>query len=1630
MKKIAGAIVAILLTGNVFGQIFSNTITGTNPNTANPYTTGQIVDANITVSGIGRGPGITGTNANNRYNANGWSTGAIDLNDYFEFTLTPNSGCSINFTNFIYASQVSSGSPSHAFRSSVDGFTANIGTPATTGATIDLSAAAYQNVSSAITFRFYTFGIATAGTTFSINDFTFNGTTGCGPACTPPSTQASAFVSSGVTNTTADISWTAGNGGNAIVLIHQGSAVNADPNNGSSYTANTTYSSGSQVGSGNYVVYNGTGNSVTVTGLTAGTQYFFAVYEYDPNGGSPCYNLTELSGNITTTGSAPVSSCFQIESILVDACNDDNQNIFEYDNEMIRFKTGNTAVTCSQLSISSAPSGGVFQSNVWPTTSQSWHGVIQDGTTAAAVSGLNNTISGCGFIKEPAGCIIPPNSTCILVSSPLINTTLNSFANLNDTIYMIFQGYGASSGQFGNCCGTGTRSFCLVDNASGCRDTVVYQPALITGGNGGAVEFTANGTPTYVNHGCQAPIVLLNIEAGNNTSVCANGSVALTGSTTSQYTSLLWSGGTGTFTPNNALNTSYSPGVGESGIIKLYLQLNTSCGSFVKDSLMLTINPAPTPTVTSNINPATICDGGSITLTASGGTSFLWSTTATTNTITVSPTTSTVYTVDVTNSCGTTQATFSVTVNNLPAVTASNTGAYCAKDSIHLDATAGYTYSWSGPNSFSSSLQNPFIPNAGAVNAGTYSVQVTDNSTNCQNSATTVVVINALPVVNTNVPPVTITPATCGLTDGSVTGSNASGTTPFTYQWISSAGVVLDNDTALNNVGAGVYYLAATDGNGCRDSVSFTVTTSNGPAAPTFTTVNPVCEGGTFSLSVSNAIPGATYSWVSSGNPTLTGVDLITITVDSASASNIGPYTVEVASGGCSNFASISGTLNMNPIPAITGILDFCAGKSTVLDAGSSLPSSGNTYVWLFNSTPVPGGTADTLVASAAGNYQVQVSNSGCDSVSAVFTVSVNPLPVLNTLMPPVIITDADCGLSNGSIAGANATGSQPLSYQWTNGLGTVLANDTALNVVNSGSYYLVATDNNGCIDSAQYIIGSNPGPVAPTFAATGVVCEGSNFTLTVTNPVAGATYSWAATGLTTQTGVDLTSITVTGANAVNVGPYTVTVMQGTCSNNATVSATLHALPDPQLTAASTAFCSGDSLNLVGTATVGITYQWYLNGNPVPGATNDSYYASQAGSYELMVDDGTCDSISAPVVITENSLPPVSAAGISVCLNSTSNITANGAQTYSWTAGTTPSTGATVSVPTSVAGTSSYTVTGTDGNGCKDTAIVTVVVNSNPVIMINSIQNDTIIACENTATTLTASGANSFVWSTTQTINPISFSSAANVEVSVVGTDLNGCVDSTKIQFVVNPAPITPVITGAPTICNGYPTVLHVDTVSGQTYSWSGPSGVMSTLDSVVISSVGSYSLTTTNGCGSTILPITIGASSISASFDPDTTIGLAPLSVGFTNTSANAGSYYWDFGNGQTSVLISPSTVYTTPGTYTAYMLASNAAYCYASYSVQIIVLETNIYITMPNVFSPNNDNLNDYFGVQSYGIKSFSCEIYNRWGILMTTLDNVDDKWTPASSVSEGTYFYMMKAKGIDDKDYSGQGYILLTR
>ena len=162
--------------------------------------------------------------------------------------------------------------------------------------------------SSTARLRFYEYSTTTGGTTLSgsqpkisIDNVAVTSTSTA--SCTPPASQANTISFSSVTNTGTTITWVRGNGTAGVVVVAKaGSAVDSDPVSGTTYTANSSFTGGAQIGTGNYVVYNGTGTSVSVTGLSAGSTYYYSVYEYNTTG--TCYKTAGLSGNQLTIGTA------------------------------------------------------------------------------------------------------------------------------------------------------------------------------------------------------------------------------------------------------------------------------------------------------------------------------------------------------------------------------------------------------------------------------------------------------------------------------------------------------------------------------------------------------------------------------------------------------------------------------------------------------------------------------------------------------------------------------------------------------------------------------------------------------------------------------------------------------------------------------------------------------------------------------------------------------------------------------------------------------------------------------------------------------------------------------------------------------------------------------------------------------------------------------------------------------------------------------------------------------------------------------------------------------------------------------------------------------------------------------
>jgi len=230
--------------------------------------------------------------------------------------------------------------------------------------------------------------------------------------------------------------------------------------------------------------------------------------------------------------------------------------------------------------------------------------------------------------------------------------------------------------------------------------------------------------------------------------------------------------------------------------------------------------------------------------------------------------------------------------------------------------------------------------------------------------------------------------------------------------------------------------------------------------------------------------------------------------------------------------------------------------------------------------------------------------------------------------------------------------------------------------------------------------------------------------------------------------------------------------------------------------------------------------------------------------------------------------------------------------------------------------------------------------------------------------------------------------------------------------------------------CNGDPSVTLIGVDGGGT--WSG-SGVTNGVFDPSLAGVGTHEITYTipGSCGDTDT-MTIIVTGVEAIINASPLTGAPPLEVVFGNGSSLPATYFWDFGDGNTSNLFEPVNNYTANGTYLVSLTVTEGN-CTDSTSVTITVIGEP-FILIPNVFTPNGDKKNDVFTVESENIETIEGVIYNRWGQLMFSWDHLDGFWDgttfSGSEAPDGTYFYIIKAKDFKAKEYLKKGGLTLIR
>ena len=742
------------------------------------------------------------------------------------------------------------------------------------------------------------------------------------------------------------------------------------------------------------------------------------------------------------------------------------------------------------------------------------------------------------------------------------------------------------------------------------------------------------------------------------TAVCAGQSIAYTNTSTGSPTSYSWSFPGGTPSTSTAANPTVT--YSTAGTYNVVLTATNASGSNTTTMTnYVTVNAVPaTPTVTAG-GATTFCSGGSVTLTSSAGSSYLWSNGATTQSITA--TAAGTYTVQVSSAAGCQSAASSattVTVNptpGAPTISAGGATSFCAGGSVTLTSTAGNAYLWSNGATTQSITVSA---------AGTYTCQVV-SAAGCQspNSNSITVTVNTVPAT----PSITAGGATTFCSGGSVTLTSTAGTS---YLW--SNGATTQSITATT---AGTYTVQVTNASGCQSAASAatTVTVNPTPAAPTLTAggATTFCSGGSVTLT---STTGNAYLWSNGA------------TTQSITATASGTYTVQVSSAaGCQSAASNAITVTVNPTPAapsITagGATTFCSGGSVTLTS-----STGTSYLWSN------GATTQSITATTAGTYTVQVSNaSGCQSAaSAATTVTVNPTPAITL---GTITNPSSCGSATGSIA-VNGTGSGTISWSGTaSGSASVASFPTTIPNLGAGSYTIVVTSGAGCASNS--ISGSLTDPGAPTApvitSSSTVLCAGGSVTLT-SSYASGNTWSNSATA---------SSITVTTA-----GTYSVTVSNAGCTATSLPVTVVDATPFTVNAGNDQAVCSGSAVTLTGAST----------GSPALGWDNGvqdgvSFVPAGTATYTLTGTDANGCTATDQVTVTVNSNPTVAFANLSqVCTYTPAFALTGGSPAGGSYSGTGVSSG-NFNPATSGAGSFPLTYSYTDANGCSGTAQATIVV--------------------------------------------------------------------------------------------------------------------------------------------------------------------------------------------------------------------------------------------------------------------------------------------------------------------------------
>lgn len=800
--------------------------------------------------------------------------------------------------------------------------------------------------------------------------------------------------------------------------------------------------------------------------------------------------------------------------------------------------------------------------------------------------------------------------------------------------------------------------------------------------------------------------------------------------------------------------------------------------------------------------------------------------------------------------------------------------------------------------------------------------------------------------------------------------------------------------------------------------------------APTLTqasctsSLNAVNLGLTFNPG--SPVPSYTITW----NPIPASV--LSPQQTTATTLSPGPYTISVvAAGGCSTVVNFSA--NPQPAPATFSVNPFggthsitCIQPTVVLNA----TNPNLTYTWSSTSTTPVISPSVTLNATNLGTTYVTGQNpsSGC-------TTTYSFLIAQNVAVPSSSISATSVSISCSQTAAPTiSVTSNPTvnisHYIYSPQGGTFAANSyTAIySVGGPGTYTHDLVDNaSGCFTRKTFTVTSSTG--YPTYS----VSSPQNFTV----------------------GCGSTASAVVNIIGANTNPP-----------GGTLTYTLLA-PSPLVVPP-----FSTSLSILSSYTVTVPGTWTV-------IAKDFVNNCETRTPVSILQNIFTPSISAvvPRQILDCDNPSTVLQGVS----ETANVSYNWG--FAGTPGNVP--GTTITVNTNLANTTqtlvnNFTLTITDNNNtCKSTSVIPIYQNIFPPKIAISAGNAS-LSCIVTTVQLTNQSSTGilgsyfptnlpvigYLWEGPTPQEPLQVSStylAGTVGTyTMTGKDRNnGCLATGTIAIGDNR--IYPFVNAPPTVATpsvidcGQGSVKLIPVVSPSaniTFSWTAPNNGIppvvgdASLAAYPVKFPGTYTVLVTNtisGCATRTTMSAVNAT-LTAEFEPSVTEGYAPLEVSFTNKSSSSNSVtgtasitsMWSFGNGTNTVTYSASdiakTIFKQPGTYTITMFAVKGP-CLDT-AVHTIKVEVPSELEVPNVFTPNDDKVNDFFFLKATNLTEINMQIWDRWGHLVyeliTEKGNVewDGKNQYGKECADGTYFYVLNAKGKDGQDYKKKGTISLYR